>query len=243
MCNDFSKLRLLPDRLDYKGPPRRPGVDPRQGLNGKYGKTLRKCIEILGWVTKYHPNAKYFSENVEFSDMKEDWKEVCDALGKPHIINSQDHSYTCRRRAYWTNIPLPDDFTQGYEPKDSNDCMDPGRKVQKLPTRGRLSTLPIGASWKGDPNDPVASTNRPILVIDENHDEPQHLRPEEAEEFHGMPRGTTAGDGIQAITRLHCIGGGWDLNVIKMFTKHLIPQSLEDQTRVYPRFLSDLINA
>ena len=48
-----------------------------------------------------------------------------------------------------------------------------------------------------------------------------------------MPRGTTAGDGIQAITRLHCIGGGWDLNVIKMFTKHLIPQSLEDQTRVY----------
>ncbi len=101
MCNDFSKLqvRLLPDRLDYKGPPRKPGVDPRQGLiiNGKYGKALRKCIEILGWVTncKYHPNAKYFSENVEFSDMKGHWKEVCDALGKPHTINSQDHSYAC----------------------------------------------------------------------------------------------------------------------------------------------------
>ena len=39
MCNDFSKLRLLPDRLDYKGPPRKPGVDPRRGLDGKYGKT------------------------------------------------------------------------------------------------------------------------------------------------------------------------------------------------------------
>ncbi len=99
MCNDFSKLRLLPDRLDFKGPPRKPGVAPRQGLNGKYGKTLRKGIEILGWVTKYHPNDKDFSENVEFSDMREDWKEVCDALGKPHIINSQDHSYTCRRLA------------------------------------------------------------------------------------------------------------------------------------------------
>ena len=48
-----------------------------------------------------------------------------------------------------------------------------------------------------------------------------------------MSRGTTAGDGISAITRLHCIGGGWDLNVIKMFTKHLIPQTLEDQTRAY----------
>ena len=133
MCNDFSKLRLLPDRLDYKGPPRKPGVDPRKGLNGKYGITVRKCIEILGWVSKYHPNSKHFSENVEFSDMKEDWKEVCDALGKPYIINSQDHSYTCRKRAFWTNIPLPDDFKQGYEPKDSNDCLDPGRKMQKMP--------------------------------------------------------------------------------------------------------------
>ena len=111
MCNDFSKLRLLPDRLDYKGPPRKPGVDPRRGLDGKYGKTVRKCIEILGWVTKYHPNSKHFSENVEFSDMKEDWKGACDALGKPYIINSQDHSYTCRERAFWANIPLPDDFT------------------------------------------------------------------------------------------------------------------------------------
>ena len=233
MCNDFSKLRLLPDRLDYKGPPRKPGIDPRLGLDGKYGKTVRKCIEILGWVTKYHPNSKHFSENVEFSDMKEDWKEVCDALGKPYIINSQDHSYTCRKRAFWTNIPLPDDFKQGYEPKDSNDCMDPGRKIQKIPSRGRLCTIPLGASWKGDSEDPVASTNRPVLVIDENHDEPQHVRPEEAEELHGMPRGTTAGDGISAITRLHCIGGGWDLNVINMFVKHLIPQTLEDQTRAY----------
>ena len=138
--------------------------------------------------------------------MKEDWKEVCDALGKPYIINSQDHSYTCRKRAFWTNIPLPDDFKQGHEPKDSNDCLDPGRKIQKMPSRGRLCTLPLGASWKGDPEGPVASTNRPVLIIDENHDEPQHVRPEEAEQLHGMPRGTTAGDGISAITRLHCLG-------------------------------------
>ena len=38
---------------------------------------------------------------------------------------------------------------------------------------------------------------------------------------------------IQAIARLHCIGEGWDPNIIKMSTKHLIAQSLEDQTRVY----------
>ena len=54
---------------------------------------------------------------------------------------------------------------------------------------------------------------------------PQNLGP--------ASRGTTAGDGIQAIARLHCIGEGWDPNIIKMSTKHLIAQSLEDQTRVY----------
>ena len=40
MCNDFSKLRLLPDREDYRGPKRKPGEDPRAGLDGKYGKTF-----------------------------------------------------------------------------------------------------------------------------------------------------------------------------------------------------------
>jgi len=46
MCNDFTKLRLLPDREDYKGPKRKPGVDPHPGLDGKYGKTFRQVIAI-----------------------------------------------------------------------------------------------------------------------------------------------------------------------------------------------------
>ena len=73
MCNDFTKLRLLPDRADYKGPKRKPGTDPRPGLSGKYGKTVRQCIKILGWIQKYRPDALYFSENVDFSDMVKDW--------------------------------------------------------------------------------------------------------------------------------------------------------------------------
>ena len=44
MCNDFTKLRLLPDRPDYRGPPSDPNQDPRPGLNGKYGKTFRQTI-------------------------------------------------------------------------------------------------------------------------------------------------------------------------------------------------------
>ena len=69
MCNDFSKLRLLPDRKDYCGPKRRPGEDPRAGLDGKYGRTFRTVIKIIQWVLKYHPHALYFVENVEFKAM------------------------------------------------------------------------------------------------------------------------------------------------------------------------------
>ena len=41
-CNDFSKLRLLPDRPGYNGPKGDPGTDPRKGLAGKHGKTFRQ---------------------------------------------------------------------------------------------------------------------------------------------------------------------------------------------------------
>ena len=36
-CKDFSKLRKLPDRPGYKGPPRHGNKDPRKGLQGKTG--------------------------------------------------------------------------------------------------------------------------------------------------------------------------------------------------------------
>ena len=75
---------------------------------------------------KHHPNVKYFVENVEFSDMPRDWAEVCDALGRPTIINAHDYSYTRRKRAYWTNIAIDPTALQGGEHKDPNSAMDPG---------------------------------------------------------------------------------------------------------------------
>jgi hypothetical protein len=97
MCNDFTRLRLLPDRPGWNGPPSESG-DPRPGLDGKYGATVRKIIEIIGWVLKYNPNAKYFMENINFNDMKKDYEEVCSALGTPLIIDAYDHSCTRRIR-------------------------------------------------------------------------------------------------------------------------------------------------
>ena len=112
-CEDFSFLRLLPNRQG-KLPPQ--GSNPRPGLDGPKGKILRQCIKILGWVLEFNPSALYFVENVDFSDMKSDWKEVCDALGTPFLVNSSDHSYTKRRRAYWTNADIPADFKENHPP-------------------------------------------------------------------------------------------------------------------------------
>jgi site-specific DNA-cytosine methylase len=119
-CNDFSKLRLLEDRPEYRGPAREPGKDPRPGLDGKHGRTFRRVIEILGWVQKHHPGVKYFIENVNFKDMPSDWKEVCEALGEPIDIVAHDHSNTKRNRSYWTNINVPEDFRKEHPPLEPN---------------------------------------------------------------------------------------------------------------------------
>ena len=169
-CKDHSKMRLLPDRNDYKGPPQVKGVDPRKGLEGKYGRTVKQCLLIRSWIAKYHPDAKFFFEEVVFDDMPEDWKVVCDQLGTPTIIDAHDYSYTRRQRAYWFNFELPDGFDQFLGHRDPNTVMDPGRKVQKQPSRKGLYCKPVGGSWKDTDQGPEANTNAPIVVFDEAHD-------------------------------------------------------------------------
>ena len=79
--------------------------------------------------------------------MGEDWKEVCECFGEPYVVTAHDVSYTKRRRAYWTNINLPEDWKADFKPLDPDSCMDPGRKVEKYLANGRLCVRPIGASW------------------------------------------------------------------------------------------------
>ena len=62
-------------------------------------------------------------------------------------------------------------------------------QVQKYVAGQRLCVRPLGASWTGDDEVPVASTGRPLLVIDESQEELQHVRPEEAERLMGMGMG------------------------------------------------------
>ena len=127
MCVDFCKLCLLPDRESYKGLKTLctlPGQDPCPGLDGKYGVTFCVTNKIWGWVQKCHPECRFFIENVVFNDMKEDWAEVYDALGKPIIVCADEISYTKHNCAYWTNINVSEDWHKGLSPRDLDTCMD-----------------------------------------------------------------------------------------------------------------------
>ena len=162
MCNDFSMLRLLPDRADYNGPPRQKG-DPRPGLKGKYGKTMLQTIQIIKWALKHHPGVKFFVENVDFSKMKPDWTTVNSDLGEPLMVDHELYSTTKRRRAYWTNIDIPPDWDKGASPIDPDTCLDKGRKVQRYATaKGTLHTRPLGASWGGRDDAPTNTSNRAL---------------------------------------------------------------------------------
>jgi hypothetical protein len=116
-------MRFLPDR---QGNLPKKGKDPRPGLNGPKGKIFRKCVQIYRWIMKYNPKCKYLFENVVFDDMP-DWLQVNRWLGQPIVIQARYYSYTSRQRAWWTNIPLPDEELPKPRLKDPNKCLDPGR--------------------------------------------------------------------------------------------------------------------
>ena len=94
-----------------------------------------------------------------------------------------------------------------------------------------MQCRPIGASWEGDPSNPTAATNAPVLVYDDAADEPVQLRAHEAEQLMGMKAGTTEGEGIAAIDRLRCIGAGWDIRVTSMLLKHYDADSLTNRVQ------------
>jgi hypothetical protein len=134
-CGDFSKLRLLTAG----------GGDPRPGLRGKNGKKFRQCIVILGWVLKHNPNCEFMCECVDFRDMKDDWDEVCRALGKPEMVNSEVYSFTKRSRAYWNNLVYlsPGGLPTDWPPMDPDTCMMEGRTVQRYMAHGKQCVRPI----------------------------------------------------------------------------------------------------
>ena len=144
--------------------------------------------------------------------MPNDWKEICDVLGRSVLINCQSYSYTKRYRAYWTNFYHESDLPP-HDPKlNPNECMIGNRTIIQYEACSRMNVRPLGARWK----DGKSTSSRPIMVNDPKFEQLQHLLPEEAEALHGYQVGCTAGNDATADQRLKAIGNGWDLNVISM---------------------------
>ena len=236
-CADFSKLRLLPPSEAFvqsrqqqardSGGKYIPNSYPRKGLDGEKGKTFRTCIKIWGWVKKHHPDCAYLFENVVFNDMDADWREVCEALGEPLILDSHDHSATSRRRAWWHNNSTlqndPNRAMENLDPIDPQTCMDPGRTVDTYEAKGKTKVRTIGASWGGNPQNPQQQSRRKVWVHDTaSPGTPQELRVTEAEKLHGLEPGSTSAPGLTPLDRLKAIGGGWDIRIATQLFKALL---------------------
>lgn len=207
-CQDFSRLRLI---TRHKG--RKSMRELRPGLQGPHGSLFRNVIQILQWVLKYNPDCEFLIENVVFSDIEDDWNEICSALGEPMVIDSQMYSFTRRNRAYWSNFVRGRDMPGPGPRLDPNTCMMPGRTIVMRELNGGMSVDQIGGTWKGSHDNPYASTAHPIKVLDVRYAVPQHILPEEAEQLHGLRQGCTAGRNVTNKQRLEAIGRGWDVNV------------------------------
>ena len=210
-CQDFSKLRLITRKSA-----RKKAAELRPGLNGPNGRMFREVIKILQWVLKYNPDCEFLIECVDFSDMAEDWDEICGALGPPMLINAQWYSFSRRNRAYWSNFVKALNLPAPGPRLDPNTCMIGLRTVVMHESKDGSFMYQIGGTWRGDPQKPYASTARPILVNDPMYEKMQHLFPEEAEALHGMKVGCTSGQGVTNKQRLEAIGRGWDINVTSL---------------------------
>ena len=232
-CQDFSRMRFLPDR---QGNLPKKGKDPRPGLNGPKGKIFRKCIQIWRWIMKYNPNCKYLFENVVFDDMP-DWHTVNRWLGEPLVIQARYYSFTSRMRAWWTNIPLPYGEFPKQKLKDPNKCMDSGRTLVMTWSEhsGYSSPGTIGAKWIGSPNHPKADTNRPVLVYDVKHKTKQHLLSHEIELLMGHEKDVTKHPSVSNTDRNQCLGNGWDMNVIDMILEPVVLGAAQKVRRTHKR--------
>ena len=90
-CVHLSKLKDRVGATGWQPPP-----DNRKGLAGD--GLFDVFVQIYEWILEFCPNVKYFLENVDFSDMKDDWQKVTDIFGEATIINATHHSYTHRKR-------------------------------------------------------------------------------------------------------------------------------------------------
>ena len=242
-CKDFSRLRNLPPGIGYMGLYE---GSVRPGLKGPSGKTVMQIVTIIEWVLKHHPAAKYFMENVDFSDLTADWAWVQEKLGTPLIVPHGKFSTTKRKRAYWHNDPElasdPDSWIlKSMGPIEPDTCMDQDRTIIKYIANGVSAARPLTASWFGDPNDPTCMSKRKNMVRDyTTPGKLTEIRPLEAERLMGWRENSTKSPSVTNLTRMRGLGNSWDIHVTGPLLKKIVGSSESSAGVAIPEGLSEL---
>ena len=235
-CQNLSWLRT---RTGQDG--RIPSPAERSGLDGAESGKYHKMKQVWGWIKEFNPDADYIIENVHFRcpELQDQWDQVCSDFGTPLIVNSKDHSYSHRKRCWWTSFKLPPDLFEDMKPQDPNECLDEGRTFDL-----KRGIRTVTASWRGDPHDPDQYTSRPIIIKDVKLRGDQPIRSHEAEKLHHMKPGCTAAPGMTEADRLSAIGDGWDIRIAKRICEQLpdhtpAPED-EEQQALFAQLAYDL---
>lgn len=208
------------------------GGSPCQGFsfNGKQlnfedprSKLFWEYVRVLKELRKVNPNVNFLLENVR---MKKEYEQVITkALDvEPVFINSKVLSAQSRGRLYWCNWKIDDIIPMPKKLKDilQKPFFDTGNK--RLITDRNYKFNFNGALTIMDINKPapciLTSSGRsyPSIAIDFKHY--RRLTVIEIERLQTLPDNYT--EGISKIKRVHAIGNGWTIEVIKHILKPII---------------------
>lgn len=217
-CVDFSLMRLL---RNYKGEIPDP-VKARPGLDGPQGCLTRLSFRHWELITTYHVPT-LIAENVPYLDLEDHWEESKSGWqSDPMLINSANHGYSHRRRAWWLTEAVPPSWLDLFGPLDFDDVLDDGWKLDPN------SNCTLTAGWtRGTDEEPLQASERKMLIVSEvdGSERPPHVH--EAEKMMSYPADATDAPGVTNRARLKALGNAWCYRTLWMIGTHLFGFSQE----------------
>ena len=175
----------------------------RKGLEGERSGLFWEYVRI--W--KESKPKWFILENV--NSMPKEAKEIITKeLGvQPIMINASLVSAQCRKRLFWTNIPvegLPED--KGILLKD---ILENGEVDERMTSKGKAFCLDASYYKGGSAEHSIKKRNRTMVVADSKV---RKLTPIECERLQGLPDDYTKH--ISNTQRYKCLGNAFNIDVI-----------------------------
>lgn len=188
--------------------------DPRSKLFWEFVRVLKECKKV-------NPKINFLLENVR---MKKEYEEVITkALGvEPVVINSKVLSAQSRTRLYWCNWKINKIIPKPLVLKDILEKPFYDTGIKRLMTDTKRNIDYNGTMAVMDINKPapcvittIGGGSYPCIAVDFKH----YRRPTiiEVERLQVLPDNYTSG--VPKTKRVHAIGNGWTISVIKHIFK------------------------